>query len=102
MFQPMPWRYASNKGPSEIWLPDQAPDQAGERLFVSGEAGDRRPQHGLGVQALYDQRMTGTLGQDNQERQLGAAVALAKGMNGVQLSEEVRGLLGEGRRIQAS
>ena len=69
--------------------------QFGQRSFVPAEAGDGCAKHGFGIEPLKVKRMAYAFGQDRQERQLCAAVALAEWMDRVQFGQEMRSLFGE-------
>ncbi|WP_433994158.1 hypothetical protein [Bradyrhizobium japonicum] len=79
---------------------DKPLDQRGKRRFVAVKAGDHRVKEGLGVEVLKIDRVSSLIRQQEEERQLGTAIALAERMNDVEFGEEVGRLLSELLHLQ--
>ena len=62
------------------------------------KAGNHRVQERLGLNAVDVERVPRLVGKQGQEGQLGAAVAFAEGVDGIQLGQKMRGLCREVRR----
>ena len=71
-----------------------------QRLLFATKTGDHRRHHSRWVQSLEIKRMPCLIGKDHQESVLCPTVALAKGMDRVQLGQEMSGLQGEVSREQ--
>jgi len=66
--------------------------------LITAKAGDNGAQHRVRVEPLQIQGVTGVLRHQQQKRKLGASIALAKGMNGIELGEKMRSLRRESVR----
>jgi hypothetical protein len=76
-------------------------DDATQRRFIAAEALDDRRQDFLRIKPLQMKRVTGELGEQRQKGQLRATVAFPKGMNRIELGQEMSRTRCECIRVQA-
>ena len=64
------------------------PNHLTQWFFITSEAGHHRHEHGIGLEPLKSERMSGVCRQDIKESQLGTAIAITERMDGIEFGEE--------------